>query len=159
MTTSLTDLMSWAKHTVSAAKDRSLQLVERIYKTDNDIEHCRTHELNCETWSQITVNTKDFDHGVFQGLHDIKWCRTQDLKSGVILEDRAFDDAMLDEKRPLGAEATDVKTTVYFGRKDTKATSRTKARKGLMKSIATCVAVFLLEASVFTSTGSESSTA
>ena len=43
--------------------------------------------------------------------------------------------------------------------RDTKAASKTKARKGLLKDIATCAAVFLLEASVFTSIASQSSTA
>ena len=42
VTTSLTDLMSWAKHTVSAAKDRSRKLVERVHKSDNNIEYCKT---------------------------------------------------------------------------------------------------------------------
>ena len=92
-------------------------------------------------------------------MHHIKWCRTLDLKSGQILEDRAFDEFMLDDNRPLGNEATDIQTIVYYGKRDTKATSRMKARKGLLKSIATCAAVFLLEASVFTSVASQSSTA
>ena len=65
VTTSIKDLMSWAKYTVSAANDRSQTLIERVYKTTNDNEYCKKLEVGCETWSQITVNTKTYDNGVF----------------------------------------------------------------------------------------------
>ena len=55
-------------------------------------------ESECEQWSQTTVNTKNVDCDVFQGLNDVKWCRKQDLNSGRSLEDRAFDQSMLQQK-------------------------------------------------------------
>ena len=158
-------LYQWATESVMGITGRSRALVSRIVKPASFLGSSCTSLVapkssfemlteGLERWTEKAQNARDFNHQCFEGLDKPAWRETKDINTEKILESRPVTEEMF-TSITLFCQPCDIQTTVWFGVVNKKKVKTPKLENNLAKGIQHATAVFLLEAIVLLTAGTD----